>query len=51
MAIGGWKSIKHVMRYAHANVDQHLASVDALPGGKLGEYEIAETKTTERSRA
>jgi hypothetical protein len=36
MQIGGWKSIRHVMRYAHANVDQHLASVDALPGGKTG---------------
>ena len=51
MEIGGWKSIKMVMRYAHANVDQHLASVDALPGGKLGECEIAKPKTAKRSRA
>jgi integrase len=36
MAIGGWKSISMVLKYAHQNVDQHLASVDALPGGKIG---------------
>jgi integrase len=51
MDIGGWKSIKMVMRYAHSNVDQHLASVDALPGGKSGERNIAKLKTTNISRA
>jgi hypothetical protein len=50
MDIGGWKSIKMVMRYAHSNVDQHLASVDALPGGKSGERNIAKLKTSNISR-
>jgi integrase len=49
MQIGGWKSIQMVMRYAHTNVDQHLASVDALPGGRLGERQIADVKIAERS--
>ena len=30
--LGGWKSASMVLRYAHANVDQHRASIDALPG-------------------
>jgi integrase len=31
MALGGWKTPAMVFRYAHANVDQFQASIDALP--------------------
>jgi integrase len=51
MEIGGWKSVSMVMRYAHANVGQHLASVDALPGRKLGECKIADAEIARRSKA
>jgi integrase len=37
MALGGWKSIAMVMRYAHANVDEHRHTIDRLPGGRTGE--------------
>jgi len=50
MDIGGWKSVSMVMRYAHANVGQHLASVDALPGGKLGERKIVDAEIAMRSK-
>jgi integrase len=41
MALGGWKTPSMVFRYAHVNVDQFQASIDALPtaGGELGDAE------------
>jgi hypothetical protein len=44
MKIGGWKSVAMVMRYAHANVAEHAASMDALPRGKGGDTETGEGK-------
>jgi integrase len=42
--LGGWKSVKMVMRYTHVNVYELRPSIDRLPsgfkgpaGGKLGE--------------
>jgi integrase len=35
--LGGWKSDRMVMRYAHTNVDEHKHTIDRLPGGNLGE--------------
>ena len=32
MRLGGWKSTAMVMRYAHANVDEHRHTIDRLPG-------------------
>jgi integrase len=37
MRLGGWKTHSQVWRYAHTNVDEHKNSIDALPGGNLGE--------------
>ena len=37
MRLGGWKSTAMVMRYAHANVDEHRHTIDRLPGGNLGD--------------
>jgi hypothetical protein len=37
MKIGGWKSVRMVMRYAHANVDEFADTMSRLPGGLLGE--------------
>ena len=36
MRLGGWKSERMVMRYAHVNVADLAGSVAALPGGNLG---------------
>lgn len=36
MRLGGWKSERMVMRYAHVNVSDLAASVAALPGGMTG---------------
>jgi hypothetical protein len=34
-----------VMRYAHANVDEHKNTIDRLPGGQLGDNEAGGQKT------
>jgi len=36
-ALGGWKTLSMVLRYAHTNVDEHKGSIDAPPGGNPGE--------------
>lgn len=41
MELGGWKSEKMVLRYAHINVAHLSQSIDALPWGKSGEHERA----------
>jgi integrase len=41
MTLGGWQSIRMVMRYAHVNVDEFADTIDRLPGGILGEIETA----------
>jgi integrase len=38
MKLGGWKSEKMVMRYAHVNVSELQHTIDKLPGGNLGDY-------------
>jgi len=43
--LGGWKSIRMVMRYAHTNVDEHKHTIDRLPGGILGDEQMSEAKT------
>ena len=37
MRLGGWKDIKPVIRYMHANVDELRNTIDRLPGENLGE--------------
>lgn len=34
--LGGWKSVRMVMRYAHVNVAELSHTINALPGGNLG---------------
>jgi integrase len=36
-ALGGWKTVAMVMRYAHTNVSEHANSINSLPWGKSGE--------------
>jgi integrase len=43
--LGGWKSIRMVMRYAHVNVAELSHTIDRLPGGNLGELNEVKTKT------
>jgi integrase len=38
MKLGGWKSERMVMRYAHVNVGELQHTINKLPGGKLGDY-------------
>ena len=35
--LGGWRSVRMVMRYAHVNVDELAATINRLPGGLLGD--------------
>lgn len=37
MKLGGWKSERMVLRYAHINVDHLAPAIHALPWGKSGE--------------
>jgi integrase len=45
--LGGWKSVRMVMRYTHVNVDELRHTIDALPwaGGNRGETALGEEKT------
>jgi integrase len=44
MKLGGWKSERMVMRYAHVNVSELQHTIDKLPGGNLGDYAITKGK-------
>jgi integrase len=44
MKLGGWKSERMVMRYAHVNVGELQHTIDNLPGGNLGDYEKGKAK-------
>lgn len=43
--LGGWKSVRMVMRYAHVNVAELAPTIERLPGGILGGVQPAERKT------
>jgi integrase len=43
--LGGWKSVRMVMRYAHVNVDELRHTIDRLPGGKLGDGDLKEAES------
>jgi len=45
MRLGGWKSVRMVMRYAHVNVAELGHTIDQLPGGNLGDAKIAKEKS------
>jgi integrase len=44
MKLGGWKSERMVMRYAHVNVGELQHTINKLPGGNLGDYKKRKTK-------
>jgi integrase len=44
MRLGGWKSERMVMRYAHVNVGELQHTINKLPGGFLGDYKKRKTK-------
>jgi integrase len=46
MKLGGWKSERMVMRYAHVNVSEFQGSIDKLPGGNLGDYETRKAENS-----
>jgi hypothetical protein len=41
MELGGWKSERMVLRYAHTNVAHREQSIAALPWGNSGDREKA----------
>ncbi len=45
MKVGGWKSEKMVLRYAHMNVGDLAGTIRRLPGGKPGERANKKGKT------
>lgn len=44
MRLGGWKSERMVLRYAHTNVDEHKHTIDRLPGGRAGDEPLSGAK-------
>jgi site-specific recombinase XerD len=44
MKLGGWKSERMVMRYAHVNVGELQHTINKLPGGNLGDYKKRKAK-------
>jgi integrase len=46
MRLGGSKSARMVLRYAHVNVDEFADTIDRLPEGNLGETETEEENST-----
>lgn len=44
--LGGWKSVRMVMRYAHVNVAELSHTIDRLPGGNLGDEADTRSKTS-----
>jgi integrase len=44
MKLGGWKSERMVMRYAHVNVGELQHTIDKLPGGIIGDQQERKVK-------
>jgi integrase len=44
--LGGWKSVRMVMRYAHVNVSELGHTIANLPGGNLGDTALPEEKAS-----
>jgi integrase len=51
MKLGGWKSERMVLRYAHVNVAHLAASIEALPWGKSGEISTPAQNSNNKSKA
>ena len=49
MQLGGWKSEKMVLRYAHMNVAHLAKSMAALPQGKCGKQPSRKSKVNKKS--
>ena len=49
MELGGWKSERMVLRYAHVNKSNLAASIEALPWGKFGDGEFQSPKSGRKS--
>lgn len=45
-SLGGWKSVRMVMRYAHVNVSELAHTIDKLPGGNLGDAADKKAKSS-----
>jgi integrase len=47
--LGGWKSVRMVMRYTHVNVEEFKDTIDLLPGG-VGDS-VVDSKIEEKKKA
>jgi integrase len=50
MRLGGWKSERMVLRYAHVDVGELKTTINALPWGKSGKPRIEDTKHTAKTK-
>lgn len=46
MRLGGWRSERMVLRYAHVNTAELAHTIEALPGGNPGERELKKGKAS-----
>jgi len=44
MKLGGWKSERMVIRYAHVNVEELAPTIQKLPGGKYGDAHLEKVR-------
>lgn len=48
--LGGWKSIRMVLRYAHTNVGELGHTINRLPGGEFGDGKKPKRKSKSKSK-
>ena len=50
MRLGGWKSERMVLRYAHINVDDLASSIESIPWGKSGDVNSGQKKSVRKTK-
>lgn len=50
MRLGGWKSERMVLRYAHINVDDLASSIESIPWGKSGDVNSDQKKNVRKTK-
>ncbi|MGV2074045.1 MULTISPECIES: site-specific integrase [Rhizobium/Agrobacterium group] len=50
MRLGGWKSERMVLRYAHINVDDLASSIESIPWGKSGDVNNGQKKNVRKTK-
>lgn len=50
MRLGGWKSERMVLRYAHINVDDLASSIESIPWGKSGDMNNGQKENVRKTK-